>query len=463
MPETTKNLALRQPNTRIDIRETDWFKPLTFSILNDPTPGDLAQSRFDGAFRVVMEEQGHTLIPDARSEPRGERLNLLLTYENVPADRRLIKDRVEEHIPPLALALTVKYSLPERPENLFTVITIPERLSDKSHDFVVNLVRASAAKIGSPRITFLSADRNTGEIYEITNGTLEGGHDTTIVKEGDVVEAVKESRDRMVAVGSTEVVGNKYRVQEEVIEKESYEQMIGPGILIAAGQRMDKLGLLPEPLMVSKYVSPRLAEFYKRFLNMANFSEGMLFVRDPKTGLIMTTASGSWNVDKRHLRRDEVSILTGIDEEGYLQVAGVKGLKAKGPSVEAREMYKLMAKYSNIRAGFHSHVGINDIDENIAEWVRDYENYVHGFCCGTDHNERVTLDAGGRSEVINGLDLSRAIAVWRLRYHGIVAVEIENEITQGLQPFDHLLDAFDPNKTGAVLYDPHHIHQKDLF
>lgn len=462
MSEVIKNFALHSQTKPIDIRETDWFRPLNYSILNNPIDGDLAQYRFDTILREVMTEQGHTYIRDPRSFSNGQRLDILVTYENIPVDRRLIKDRISEHKIPLALVLTTEYQLNERPENLFTVITIPERLSNKSHSYVVELIRTAAARIGTPRITFLSADKQTGDIYEITNGTLEGGHDTTVVKNGNLNDAVKASRDRMVAIGNTEVVGNKYKINADKIDKDFYDSLQGPDFLIAAGERMDDLRLLPEPKNVSDYVSPGLAKIYNKFLNMGSFSEGMLFVRDPRTGLIMTTASGSWNVDKRHLKRNEVSILTGVDDKGYLQVAGVKGVKGKGPSVEALEMYLIMEKYTNIRAGLHSHIGINDVDERIVEWLLANPNYIHGFCCGTRQNASVSLDSADRSLVVTGKDPSRAVVMWFLKYHGIVAIEVENDKTINSPPFKHLLDVFDPKAIGAVMYDPNHIHQKDL-
>jgi len=99
----------------------------------------------------------------------------------------------------------------------------------------------------------------------------------------------------------------------------------------------------------------------------------------------MVTASGSWDVDKRALHRDEVTALSGI-VEGRVQVQAPFGVRPKGPSVEALEVLSLLdaaprVRLSSngadgwrldpngrievpiIRSGIHAHLGVASADD----------------------------------------------------------------------------------------------------
>jgi len=246
---------------------------------------------------------------------------------------------------------------------------------------------------------------------------------------------------------------------------------------------MDLLHLLPAPKRISEYVTPDLARIYERYLGMKGFSEGMLFAFDPETQTLMVTASGSWEVDKRALQRQEIVPLGGLSEDGKMLVYAPEGIKPKGPSVEALEMYTLLQSVPTvrvgqnesgqwvldphglevpiIRGGVHVHVGVKHID---AQWVDDVppnrQDFPYGFGCGTDLMKELAQNAARRSSAITDPADPRLYARWQMLYHGDTAVELWKPNLPA-QPLQGLLDLYDPHCIGAIQYTPEHIEQPE--
>ncbi len=460
-------------NPPADLRKTPWFAPRTISILNPPVAGDKVQENLLPKLIEAFREQGHTVL----EEPNGN-VNLMLGFYDVPDTDEPLVDRIPERQLPLVLTMMRDYKLARRPENVVLFLTIRERPSEMKHKQVIELSRTAMARAGSPKIVFLSGDRNTGELWETTYTTMEGGHPSDKAEERDVVTML---RDRLVAMSCARDVGADYIVKENKISKEQWETTRTPEALIAAGNRMDKLNLLPAPKNVGEYVSQELGNIYHRYLNMKGFSEGMLFIFDPDTDTLMVTASGSWNVDKRALKRDEVVPIGGMDGHKIL-VFAPEGVKTKGPSVEAVEMYTLLmsvpktrvSKNANgvwvadpqgekevpmIRGGIHTHVGVVRIDQ---DWVEDMglnrRDYPYGFGCGTDLMKQLAQDAAARSNAIHDPNDERLYVRWQMLYHGETVVELWKPGASD-QPLQGLLDMYDPQRVGAIEYTFDHIDQ----
>lgn len=458
---------------REDLRECSWFQPRTISFLNAPVEGDRVQQQLMPKLVRAFQEQGHTVL----EQPDGN-VNLMLAFYDVPDTPAPLAERVPERHLPLGLTLMREYNLSKRPDNLVVLVTVRERMSELSHVQVVELARTTAARIGTPKVIFLSGDRNTGELWEATYCTLEGGHPTDQSEKRDVVTFL---RDRLVSMACARDVGEDYIIVSDAISRERWEATRTPEAIIAAGHRMDELNLLPAPKLVSEYVSTELARIYNRYLNMKGFSEGMLFAFDPETMTVMVTASGSWNVDKRALKREEVVPLGGM-QGNKIVVAAPQGVSPKGPSVEAAEMYNLVMSVPKvrigknaagewvpdpkgevevpiIRAGIHTHVGVERID---TEWVEDMganrRDYPFGFGCGTDLMKQLAEDAAHRSRAINDPSDPRLYVRWQMLYHGDTTVELWKPGI-GAVPLEGLLDMYDPRRIGAIEYTHDHIHQ----
>lgn len=465
-PSFIPNVELPREN----LHECGWWQPRTISILGAPCAGDRVQEQFLPQLLSAFEKQGHVIV----SPPSGA-VNLMLAFYDIPDTDAPLVERIQERPLPFGLTLMREYGLKKRPENLVLLVTIRERLSALPHVQVIELARTVAARIGSPKVVFLSGDRKTGRLDESTYCTLEGGHPT------DTTDIPARLCDRLVSMACARDVGGDYRIVENAIPRRLWERSRTPEALIEAGHRMAALRLLPAPKRISEYVSPDLARIYERYLGMKGFSEGMLFAYDPETRTLMVTASGSWEVDKRALRREEV-VPIGDLQDGKMLVFSPEGVKSKGPSVEALEMYTLLQSVPTvrlgrgeagrwvldpagevvapiIRAGIHVHVGVNHIDETLVEDIPpNRQDYPYGFGCGTDLMKELAQNAARRSRAITDPSDPRCFARWQMLYHGDTAVELWKP---GLpaQPLVGLLDMYDPQRVGAVRYTPDHIDQ----
>jgi hypothetical protein len=459
--------VLRLPQ---DLRECSWWQPRTVAVVNHPTVGDGVQEAFLPKLLSAFVGQGHSVL----DQPTGT-VHLMLAFYAIPDSDSSLPQRIPERHLPLALTLMRDHGLTKRPENLVVFVTIRERLGVLAHMQVVEIARSAMARIGTPKIVFLSGDPRTGHLDEATYCTLEGGHPT------DEMDIVARLRDRLVAAACAHEVGGDYRVLENAIPRSAWEATQTPEALIEAGHRMAALHLLPAPKRISDYVSPELARIYERYLGMKGFSEGMLFAFDPETRTLMLTASGSWEVDKRALRREEIVAIGGM-KNGKMEVWAPEGIQPKGPSVEALEMYTLVqsvpavrlrrneagqwtldsageAIVPIIRAGVHVHVGVQRIDETRVENIpANRRDFPYGFGCGTDLMKELAQDAARRSRAITDPSDPRAYVRWPMLYHGDTVVElwkpsVPTRLLQGL------LDMYDPQGVGAIEYTSNHIEQ----
>jgi hypothetical protein len=461
-----------QVRPREDIRECRWFRPLTVQLVGEPPPGDLLLERFVGELLAGFGRQGHSVLASSRGD-----VDLLLACEQVPDGPQPLRDRVRERPVPLAFALMREFRLRRRPEHLVALVSVPERLGELPHTEVVEAARCVMARIGTPKVVFVTGSRAGGIVEEATYCTLEGGHPTDRQSVADRV------RDRLVSAACAREVGGAYDFVEGGLTAREWERTRTPDALVAAGRRMGGLGLLPGPRRVSDYVSAQVATFYQRFLGVKGFSEGMLFAFDPELRVLMVTASGSWEVDKRALDRDEVVAIGGI-RDGRLQVLVPEGVRPKGPSVEGWEIYQLLtavrrarvsrlpsgrwvpdargaAEVPLIRGGFHAHVGVTAADPAVIESMAANRSILpYGFGCGTDLMREVGLDVAARSQALTGTGDERFFVRWPMLYHGETAVELWKPGVHA-QPLTGLLDAYDPHRHAAVKWSADHVDQPE--
>jgi len=453
-----------------DVRATSWWKPRRVAVLGKADVDDRLLTEFLAQLLAAFREQGH-LIVDSHAED----VHLMLAVGQVPDSPRPLAERIPERPLPLALTLMREFNLKRRPENLVMLVAIPERLSSMPHAEAAEIARLFMARQGVPKVVFVSGDRQSGTLLEATTCTMEGGHPS------DAHEVAQRVRDRLVTAACAHEVGADYIVEENGLSREAWLASPTPEALVDAGRRMDRLGLLPAPKRIGGYVSENLARVYERYLGMKGFSEGMLFAYDPGTQTMMVTASGSWEVDKRALRRDEVVAIGGT-RDGKLVVLAPPGVTPKGPSVEALEMFAMLGSVPRVRlrqaahgewtpdpigdveapivrAGIHVHVGVESADPAVIETVpANRQLYPYGFGCGTDLMCGLAQDAARRARSINDPADPRAFVRWPMLYHGDTVLELWKPGRAG-RPLEALLDLYDPARGGAIQYTPDHIHQ----
>lgn len=457
-----------------DIRECSWWRPVTVALAGEPF--DEAQKRLSDGLLATLEERGHNIIPQPGKFP--ERVDLLFAFQEIPEGDAPLQERIRERDWPLALDLTKEFGLEKRPENLITFVTIPESLRRVPHLEVIEIARIAMARIGTPRVGFITGDPRSGRIEELTLCTMEGGHPT--ISGENWPHFLRDLSNRLIALACAQEVGDRYRVVENAIPREDWLSSHAPDELIRAGHRMDQLDLLPPMLDLAQWVSPILARIYERFLNMKHFGEGMLCAWAPRLDLMMVTGSGSWGVDKRHLEREEVVPIGGVSDEDVL-VYAPEGMAAKGPSVETREFLEAFLQTPTvklremengwaidpngpveapmIRSIIHAHVGVVEVDDRFVEWVPpNRKKFPYPFSCGTDLMMDVTLDALSRSSALHDPEDPRAVVLWDFENHGIAVAELWKG-----KPRKHVvqltLDMFDPEAVGAIRYTPDRIVQ----
>lgn len=450
-----------------DLRECPWWRPIDVAFLDDPGVVDPVVRKFVPELLEAFREQGHRVHLDSDGA-----VDLLLGLVSIPDGPEPLRQRIPERPRPYALTLMRQYGFRKRPENLVVLVGVPERLSGRPHEEVVETARTAMARIGTPKVVFVSG---TDVLEEVTFCTMEGGHPT------DHRDPARRLRDRLVSAACAREVGGDYEVVPSALPRSVWEATRVPDALVAAGKRMDSLGLLPPPKQIAEYVSADLARMYRRFLGLKGFSEGMLFAVDPESGTTMVTASGSWDVDKRALRREEVVPLGGVEGQ-RVRVLAPEGVKPKGPSVEAWEVLSLLeavprvrvSKSSEgtwrldpegpvevplVRAGVHVHVGVTAVDASVVESLpANRQLFPFGFGCGTDLMCEVVRDVARRSRALRDPTDRRAFVRWPMLYHGDTVVELWKPSVPDT-PLEGLLDLFDPKRRGAIRYRPDHLEQ----
>jgi hypothetical protein len=454
---------------RRDLRECPWWRPLTVSLVGRPSEDDRVLTQFLPRLIQAFRDQGHRVLEGADGN-----VELMLGFAEIPDGDEPLVRRIPERETPLALALLREFGLSRRPENLVVLASTSEPLSGRPHMEVVEAARAAMARIGTPKMVFVTGDRGSGAVLETTYCTMEGGHPT------DPENHVERLRDRLVTMACATEVGGRYEVVPDALPREEWERSEIPDALMEAGRSMDRLELLPPPRRLDEFVGPALTRKYNRFLGLKGFSEGMLFAVDPESGTTMVTASGSWDVDKRTLRREEVVPITRKDE--VVVVLAPEGIRPKGPSVEAWEVLALLeavprvrvARHASgawaldpdgevevpiVRGGIHTHVGVTGIDEGVVEVVpANREVFPYGFGCGTDLMCEVARDVAKRSRAMTDPDDPRRYVRWPMLYHGDAVVELWKPGVPA-RPLEGLLSLYDPDGLAAIEHTPDHVDQ----
>lgn len=470
-----ERMITKMARSRIpDLRQCFWWRPVTVAVVGEPA--DEAQRRLAEGLLAAFAEGGHQVVPEPSE--LADRVDVMLAFYPVPDSEAPLLDRVPERRWPLGLDLIREYNLKKRPENLITVVTVRERLSGLPHTEVLEVARRTAGRIGTPRVVFVSGDPGSGRVDEVTLCTLEGGHPT--IAGEDWAFLVGDLANRLVALACAKEVGGQYRVVKDALSRQDWLASPVPDDLIEAGRRMDQLGLLPPQLEISQFVSPALARVYERFLNMKQFSEGTLCAWDPRLNLMMITGSGSWGVDKRRLKREEVVPIGGVSEEGVL-VHAPEGMTTKGPSVETREFVEAFLRAPRvrlratetgwavdadgpveaplIRSIIHAHVGVVEVDERWVEHVAPNRRaFPYAFGCGTNLMLEVTADALSRSRALHDPEDPRAAVLWEFDNHGIAVAELWKGEPRP-RAIQLTLDMFDPGVVGAIRYRPDEVVQ----
>ncbi|MEU4209593.1 hypothetical protein AB0F13_06225 [Streptomyces sp. NPDC026206] len=450
-----------------DLTSRDWWRPCSVQTVGEIPPESHALAPFMTRLLASFEDQGHVV----RDRSYGD-VDLMFMYAHVPDGQAPLRDRIPEQCPPLSVTLRQANGLRRNPAHVVAVVEIPESLSELPHRDVVETARTLMGRVGAAKALFVTRGPAPGRVREVTFCNMEGGHPTEKENLADRL------RDRLVTAACACQVADRYDITTDALTAAAWKASPTPERLADAGRRMGQLGLLSAPLRIADYVSPQLADMYEVYMGWKGFSEGMLFAFDPDLQALVVTASGSWDVDKRALNRDQVVVVDHRLREGRLRVLAPEGTLPMQPSVETWEVCALMEEAPTvrvrkahdgqwvldpdgerevplIRGGIHAHVGVSSANEAAVETVQpDRERFPYGFGCGTDLTVDLARNTIRRSSAVNNTDDPRLYVRWPLLYHGEMAVELWKPGIPA-EPFRGLLGLFGTD----IRFTPDHVEQ----
>ncbi|MFG2637680.1 hypothetical protein ACGFX8_28225 [Streptomyces sp. NPDC048362] len=456
------------PTVSTDLTACGWWRPCTVQVIGELPAEHQALRAFLDRLVAAFELQGHSVFDRSHGD-----VDLMLMCGQIPEGPQPLRDRIPESYPPLSAMLRQRHGLRRNPRHVVAVVEVPERLSTLPHAEVVATARTAMGRLGAAKVLFVSRGDAPGRVPEVTLCTMEGGHPTEM---DDIADRM---RDRLVTAACAQQVADDYDTVRDAITAEAWQAATTPEQLVGAGRRMGELGLLSPPLKVSDFVSDQLADMYEIYMGVRGFSEGMLFSFDPDLGCLVVSASGSWDVDKRALTREQVvAVEPRLAGGRRLRVLAPSGTLPMQPSVETWEICALMEACPTVRvtkdmagtwvpdpngerevplvrAGIHAHIGVTSSDDTVIETVEaDREQFPYGFGCGTDLTVEIARNTVRRSHAINHPADPRVYVRWPLLYHGEMAVELWKP---GLpsQPFQGLLDQYGT----AVQFTPDDVPQ----
>jgi hypothetical protein len=241
--------------------------------------------------------------------------------------------------------------------------------------------------------------------------TMEQGH---FVVEGEGAELARAFVDQLLPVATARlVIDNEFRPD---LEPELWDGDEITRELREAGERLDRLGLLPNPFPIEDVLSERDLRHVKRLYGIGGLSYGNLSMRKDERRFWMS-ASG---VDKSKLDQPgrDILLVSDYDEEnGRIVLSVPPGVEPRRVSVDAIEHWMIYQENPDVGAILHVHA-----------WVEGIDSTQLVFPCGSEQLARSVADL-----VRSAPDPSRAIV--GLRNHGITAVgESLIEILDRIEP-----------------------------
>ena len=190
--------------------------------------------------------------------------------------------------------------------------------------------------------------------------------------------------------------------------------------IVAAGRRLDTLGLLPAPFPVEELVDERDLRHIKRLYGIGGLSYGNLSARKDANRFWMS-ASG---VDKGKLETvgRDILMVSGYDSDALRIVLSVPpGIEPRRVSVDAIEHWRIYQEHPDVGAILHVHA-----------WVEGVVATEVNYPCGT---EELAANVAG----LLAREPDPAHAIIGLRNHGITATgatleEILDRIVPSLLP-----------------------------
>jgi hypothetical protein len=242
--------------------------------------------------------------------------------------------------------------------------------------------------------------------------TMEQGH--FLVEGDDPAGLARRVVNQLLPVATARlVIDNDFRTD---LEPELWDGDEITEEIQQAGERLDRLGLLPNPFPIEDVLSERDLRHVKRLYSIGGLSYGNLSMRKDERRFWMS-ASG---VDKSKLETPgrDILLVSDYDEQnGRIVLSVPPGVEPRRVSVDAIEHWMIYQQNPDVGAILHVHA-----------WVEGIDSTQLVFPCGSEELAVAVADL-----VRTHPDPARAIV--GLRNHGITAVgESLTEILDRIEP-----------------------------
>ena len=242
--------------------------------------------------------------------------------------------------------------------------------------------------------------------------TMEQGH--FLVEGAEPHQLAQRVVNQLLPVATARlVIDNEFRTD---LEPELWDGDEVTEEIQQAGERLDRLGLLPNPFPIEDVLSERDLRHVKRLYSIGGLSYGNLSMRKDERRFWMS-ASG---VDKSKLETPgrDILLVSDYDEpNGRIVLSVPPGVEPRRVSVDAIEHWMIYQENPDVGAILHVHA-----------WVEGIDSTQLVFPCGSEELASAVADL-----VRTHPDPARAIV--GLRNHGITAVgESLTEILDRIEP-----------------------------
>ena len=414
--------------------------------------------------------------------------DMIIGLLDIPRGESPLSQRMAE-IPAKIMEASSRYGINAFKKNYTLVTTIAEDLTQLPKREMEYEVRSVMSRAGALKILFQTPDK-------IALATMEGGlgHEFR-----DNPQMVKNMRDRLVTFACARASGS-YQVVENAINREELESSRMPDHIASAFRWMGEWGYLAKPFSVDMVASRERARLAERMMGWSRQSESAGAAQDPTvtapeeyrmgqaTGVVLTTKSGRFNIDKTKLTREDVIPVSVVERDDHairngdpyalsgfrryaLGVIGETARQIVGPSIEYDEMAAALDRSPSIRvshhpsglgwkpdasgeivlkrarAFFHGHFAVSEVEptpiwgKNALEVVEyipaNVRDYPYPFGCGVDIAFACSSDAMLRSRGVQDVNSGIMLAYFDAMDHGTHVVILAEPIPgTDLIPYD---------------------------
>jgi hypothetical protein len=350
---------------------------LNYALVGEPESA--AQKRFRDGLIAALNARGHHF--DVEPE---EHTHLVVTFgAHGVTDAKPILFTVPDH----------------RRTKILTVVELEQRPADPLAEGYPELVRHL-----SPLVLLLVAKENgraeiaTSFLIGLEQSHPEMRYTSDGAFYGDLLSRLEPQ------VGAKWVIDNIVR---DDLPVELWREAKGPDQIIAAGKRMDRLGLLPPPFPMKEFITEEQQRRVALITKITGLSYGNLSLRETHplapAGAFWMSASG---VDKAQLKRENIMLV--VERQGTAMIVRVApGVKPGRVSVDAVEHHMIYTQ-TPVGAMLHTHVWPKKIHPEYSLHFTDVS-----LPCGSEELGLTTA-----SKILSAPNPNRAVVAQR--NHGVV-------------------------------------------